>query len=207
MSILREITTLRKNKMIKIEDTPFKDVRVFTTSVFEDFRGTYREIYHEDIYKGLGAPPFVTDCISESRKNVLRGFHGDFVTWKLVQCLHGEVYARIIDLNRGSETYWRCFSIVLSQHNHTQLLIPPGFGNSILALTDDVIYHYKQSNYYEDKQFTLRYDAIGVPVWPINAVNIVISDRDRNAARGIIEFENRTSFQKDLLNNPFINAL
>ena len=32
---------------------------------------------------------FVQDKVSKSFQGVIRGFHGDDTTWKLISCLHG----------------------------------------------------------------------------------------------------------------------
>ena len=179
----------------------FKGIDIIVPRHFEDFRGSYRETYNEYEAKERGLPHFVTDAISVSRRNTIRGFHGDFVTWKLVQCLSGEIYARIIDLRKDSETFGRVFSMMLTGKNHKMLLIPPGCGNSFLALSDEIVYHYKQSEYYEGKQFTLKYDA--VDGWPIDPAQVILSERDRLATNSLSAFVKEMKQREDLRNNPY----
>jgi dTDP-4-dehydrorhamnose 3,5-epimerase len=175
---------------------------IIVPKVFEDFRGSYRETYNEADAEERGLPHFVTDAISISRKDTIRGFHGDFVTWKLVQCLKGSIYERVIDLRKDSKTFGKVFSIVLSEYNHKMVLIPPGCGNSFLAFSDEIVYHYKQSEYYEGKQFTLRYDAVNG--WPIDRSQVILSDRDRyNAILSLSSFEKEMKKRGDLRNNPY----
>ena len=127
---------------------------------------------------------FKQDDISVSNKNVLRGFHGDENTHKLISCLHGSIYQVIVDMRPDSPTYlkWEAFS--LNEKNRLQILIPPMFGNAHLVMSDVAIFHYKQSTLYEGqgKQFTVKWDdpKIGVN-WPIN--NPILSERDKNAKK------------------------
>jgi dTDP-4-dehydrorhamnose 3,5-epimerase len=71
---------------------------------------------------------------------------------------------------------WQSF--VLSDKNRQQVLVPPGYGNAHLVLSDTAIFHYKQSTYYEpSKQFTYRWDEPRFGIWwPIK--NPVLSQRD-----------------------------
>ena len=51
-------------------------------TVFEDFRGTYVEIYNREFYQKEGIDiDFIQDDISVSSRHVLRGIHGDGETW------------------------------------------------------------------------------------------------------------------------------
>jgi dTDP-4-dehydrorhamnose 3,5-epimerase len=167
---------------MKIIDTKFEKAKLLEIPIFRDFRGDYVETYNEHIYHSFDIPPFVADSFSTSRKDVLRGFHGDQETWKLIQVVSGEVYEVIVDLNKESSTYmqWQAFHI--GERNRHQLLIPPGFGNAMLALTDNVVYYYKQTTYYgKPTQFTVYWNDPQLDVyWPID--NPILSERDANAA-------------------------
>ena len=76
---------------MNVEKTNLDGVLLITPpTIFEDFRGSYVEIYNEELYTKTGINiQFVQDDISESSQNVLRGIHGDDGTWKLISCLHG----------------------------------------------------------------------------------------------------------------------
>ena len=58
------------------------------------------------------------------------------------------------------------------------LLLPPGIGNSILALQDNMIYYYKQdTNFVEGSQFTIKWnDSEWNFWWPLE--NPILSLRD-----------------------------
>jgi len=76
---------------VKVETTMLNGVlRITPPTMFEDFRGTYVELYNDALYKEAGIKcDFVQDDISTSSKHVLRGIHGDQDTWKLISCLYG----------------------------------------------------------------------------------------------------------------------
>lgn len=163
---------------MQIIDTKFEKAKLLEVPIFRDFRGDYVETYNENIYSALGVPPFVQDSFSTSRKDVLRGFHGDFETWKLIQVVSGEVYEVIADFNKESSTYLQWQAFLIGERNRHQLLIPPGFGNAMLALTDNVVYYYKQTTYYgKTTQFTIFWDDPTLQIyWPID--NPIMSERD-----------------------------
>ena len=71
---------------------------ILPSTNFEDFRGSYIEIYNEKLFKDAGLTQnFIQDDISTSYSNVLRGIHGDSKTWKLVSCLKGSFYLVVVN--------------------------------------------------------------------------------------------------------------
>ena len=83
--------------MIEVSKTKLDGVLLIEPSVFEDHRGEFVETYNEELYREKGIDiKFVQDDISVSKKNVLRGIHGDAETWKLVSCLYGKLYFIIV---------------------------------------------------------------------------------------------------------------
>ncbi len=163
---------------MRVVDTHLHGVRLIVPEPFTDHRGTYVELYDNDKYRAAcGDRQFVQDDISVSKKDVLRGLHGDFATTKLVSVLHGTGYTILADNRSDSPTYRRWQAFTLSDDNRHQLLIPPGIGNSVLAITD-IVYWYKQDTHFTPgKQFTIRWDdpAWGF-VWPIESP--ILSARD-----------------------------
>ena len=55
---------------------------------------------------------------------------------KLVSCLRGAVWDVAVDLRANSPTFLQWHAQELSAHNHTALLIPPGFAHGFQALED-----------------------------------------------------------------------
>lgn len=134
---------------------------------FEDFRGTYVELYNEELYRKAGIDvTFVQDDISVSSQHVLRGVHGDSETWKLISCLHGKFYLAVVNWDERSPQYRQWEGFTLSDRNRLQVLVPPRFGNGHLVLSDTAIFHYKQSTYYNRAgQFTVLWNDPTVNIW------------------------------------------
>ena len=76
----------------------FPEVKISQPDSFEDFRGELYTLFKQTNNDLI----FNHDKVSVSRKNVLRGLHGDSKSWKLITCLAGEVMLVVVD-NRKAE--------------------------------------------------------------------------------------------------------
>lgn len=170
---------------MEIEKTRLEGVLLIKPpTVFEDFRGTYVELYNDKIYNDDGINvKFVQDDISTSTKHVLRGIHGDAETWKLVSCLYGKFYLVVINWDKDSSQFKQWESFTLSDQNRLQVLIPPKFGNGHVVLSKTAIFHYKQSSYYNRAgQFTILWNDPDLNLWwPVR--NPILSPRDEGIAK------------------------
>lgn len=165
--------------MTRVLKTELEGVLLIIPSVFEDFRGQYVEIYNKRLYKEMGiAEDFVEQDISVSTKHVLRGIHGDPKTSKLISCLHGKFYLVVVNCVGCSDSFGKWQSFVLSDTNRYQVLIPAGYGNAHLVLSEQAIFHYSQSAYYDPKsQFTYRWNDPRFNIWwPVK--DPILSRRD-----------------------------
>lgn len=164
---------------MKVSKTKLKGVLKIQLDPFRDHRGAYLEIYDDALYRKLGiSVKFVQDDYSRSFKRVLRGFHGDNKTWKLITCPFGRIYLVVVNADRKSKDFGKWESFVLSDEDHIQILVPPKHGLAHLVLSDEAIFHYKQSTHYDPKnQFTYRWDDKRFCVrWPVK--NPILSRRD-----------------------------
>ena len=164
----------------KLENTNLKGVKKIKLTSFEDHRGSYVETYNKNFFLENGINmEFLQDDISVSKKNVLRGIHGDQKTWKLISCLHGEFQLIIVNNDSKSREYKKWESFDLSFDNKIQILVPPKFGNGHLVLSNECIFHYKQNtNYDRDGQFTIKWnDPLFGFKWKIT--NPILSERDK----------------------------
>ena len=99
------------------ESEKVKDLKIIKPVSFYDFRGEYLETFSAKTYKFKDRHGddvvFMEDDISVSKRGVLRGLHGDDKTWKLIQCLWGEIFVAVVDMRRDSATYlqWDSFSV------------------------------------------------------------------------------------------------
>ena len=160
------------------------EVAIIQPSIFYDYRGEYVETWNVENFKvfNKGNIEFKQDDISTSVKHTLRGLHGDNETWKLVQCLYGSMLQVVVDMREDSETYLQYDMFPISDKNRNQILVPPGFANGHLVMSEFGIFSYKQSTLYKGAgaQFTVRWDdpKINIP-WPIE--NPILSLRDKTA--------------------------
>ena len=151
---------------------------------FEDFRGSYVEIYNQRLYQEVGLREhFIQDDISTSRQNVLRGIHGDATTTKLISCLYGSFYMVVVNNDPDSPQYKKWEAFTLSDCNRIQILVPPKYGNGHLVLTKVAIFHYKQTTEYNrNGQFTITWNDPEYNLWwPTK--NPILSTRDAGGDR------------------------
>tara|TARA_R110002020_G_scaffold120146_3_gene273771 strand:+ start:12472 stop:12972 length:501 start_codon:yes stop_codon:yes gene_type:complete len=159
-------------------------VRTFKPTCFEDFRGEIYTTWSKEPHKGAFYPKlnFCHDKFSRSRKHVLRGFHGDERTWKLISCVYGDIFLAVVDNCPHSDTYLQVETFTISDRNKLQVLVPPGFGNAHLVMSDEAVFHYKlayDGEYSDvDLQFVIKWNDPRLKVeWPIN--NPILYGRDR----------------------------
>ena len=155
-------------------------VKIFEPDVFTDFRGDLWTTWKKDEFPiDLD---FNHDKVSTSRKDVLRGIHGDFKSFKLITCLYGQMFFILVDNRKDSKTYLQWNSMILDDRKRKLVLIPPGIGNAFLVLSDYSIFSYKWSYNGEypdvEDQFSLKWndESIGVD-WPIK--NPILQLRDK----------------------------
>lgn len=156
---------------------------IYPKTDFQDNRGRYIQSFSLKDYKNIINHNFVEDDFSLNKKNVFKGVHGDFKTWKLVSCVYGKCEAVIVNYDRKSKKFGRWEKFILSPSSYYQILIPPSYGNSFLVLSDYAIYHYKQTKYYsgKDKQFTINYKDPFFKI-KLSKKKIIVSKRDKDAS-------------------------
>lgn len=165
--------------MIEVCKTDLGGVLLIKPTFFEDHRGEYLELYNEKLYKSKDIEiDFVEDDISIATRGVIKGVHGDGVTWKLISCLHGKFYLVVINYDEKSKDFGKWQAFVLSDVNKHQILVPPKYGNGHQCLSEKSIFHYKQSAYYDPKrQFSIKWNDPRFNIWwPINTP--ILSQRD-----------------------------
>jgi len=185
---------------IKVTKTKLQDVKIIEPAVFGDHRGFFTESYSERDFKAAGIDiKFVQDNHSLSAQaGVLRGLHfqtGEAAQTKLIRAITGVVLDVIVDIRKGSPTYGKWESYILSEHNHRQLLVPKGYAHGFLTLTPNVNFLYKCDNYYSSEadggiSFSSPELAIN---WPIDVERAITSDKDSNLPT-FSEFEAKNPF-------------
>ncbi len=169
-----------------IVTTPLPGLMILKPRRIEDGRGFFCESYHKQRLADAGIDAcFVQDNLSLSKpEGTLRGLHFQKTPLqqaKLVGVVNGEVRDVAVDLRRGSKTFGRHFSIVLSEAEGNQLFIPAGFAHGFVTLKPDTLFAYKVSSYYSPGQEAgIRFDdpLLGID-WGRAADTLVVSERDR----------------------------
>ena len=171
--------------MMNVIKTNIPDVLIFEPKVFGDERGFFFETWNAERFKAVGLPDkFVQSNVSASSKGVLRGLHYQLLQpqGKLVRVVRGRVFDVAVDLRRSSPRFGQWVGVELSEHNHHQLWVPPGFGHGFLVLSESADFLYKTTDYYapqHERCIAWNDPDIGIE-WPLPSPP-VLSDKD---ARG-----------------------
>jgi len=170
---------------LEIIKTDIKGLLIIKPKVFGDERGYFFESFNEINYQKAGINfCFVQDNISKSKKNTVRGLHyqvGDYAQGKLCKVIYGKVLDVAVDIRFGSPTFGKYFSSELSEENHAQLWIPPGFAHGFSVLSDEAIFSYKCTKLYSkaDERAILFNDPDLNIDWKVN--NPIVSEKDFKA--------------------------
>ncbi|MGA2365006.1 MAG: dTDP-4-dehydrorhamnose 3,5-epimerase [Steroidobacteraceae bacterium] len=164
--------------------TRIPEVVLIKPRVFGDARGFFFETWHERKFAAAGiAGHFVQDNHSHSTRHTLRGLHFQIrqPQGKLVRVSRGEVFDVVVDIRRSSPHFGQWVGVLLSDTNHHMLWVPPGFAHGYLALSDEIDFLYKCTDFYApEHERALRWDdpEIGVQ-WPLPAdARPVLSAKD-----------------------------
>lgn len=150
-------------------------IRLFHFDKYQEKRGCAYTFFDQ---REMPEMSFVQDKVSVSNHGVVRGFHGDNKTWKLITCLYGSFRLVTYDVDNNLRQ-----EVVLKSEDERQtcVLVPPRHLNGHQCLTGKCIFLYKWSDYYEgpDAQWSVNYNDKTIdPQW--NYVS-ELSERDLNA--------------------------
>ena len=163
-------------------ETALPDLVLLEPKVHGDERGFLVETFRQQVWANHGVGgPFVQDNHSRSRRGILRGLHFQPGQGKLVRCSRGAIWDVAVDLRRDSATYRRWEGHELSDENHRQLWVPPGFAHGFCVLSDTADVAYKLTTYYDPQtESGIRWDDPDVAVeWPV--ADPLLSERDKTA--------------------------
>ena len=156
----------------------FGGIKIFKTEIFKDKRGFFREIYKKNLIKNAN---FIFDCLSISKKNVLRGLHIQTKNSqaKFLTVIRGEIFDVAVDIRKKSKTFGRYFSINLSSKNYCSIYIPEGFAHGFCCLDKENIVYYRNSNYRnKNNEIGILWNDPDINIkWPIK--NPILSVKDK----------------------------
>ena len=164
-------------------ECPISGLIEIQPKVYGDQRGYFMETYSERDFISAGiAVAFVQDNQSKSVKGTLRGLHFQkkHPQGKLVRAIQGNIFDVAVDIRYNSPTKGKWYSVILSNEKQNQLYIPPGFAHGFLALTEQVVFAYKCTNFYypDDESGIIWNDPdIGIK-WPELDIEFTLSEKD-----------------------------
>lgn len=138
---------------MEVQEFDIPGVLMLRPQKFGDERGFFSETFNEKRFAEIGINgPFVQDNHSFSAsKNVLRGLHFQsppYAQGKLVRVLRGSVQDVAVDIRKGSPTFGRHVSVILSAENWNQIWLPKGFAHGFCTLEENTEFVYKVTDYY-----------------------------------------------------------
>ena len=164
---------------MKIIKTKIKDLLILKTNIYKDKRGFFKEVFRKKILN----KKFIFDCLSYSKKNILRGLHMQLKKpqAKLITVVRGKILDVVVDLRKNSKTFGKYISLVMSDKDDFSFFIPKGFAHGFLCLSKTCTINYKCSQYRDEKsEKTLSWNDKNVKIkWPIK--NPILSKKDKNA--------------------------
>ena len=171
---------------MRIDDTAIAAVKLLTPKRHGDRRGFFSETYNKRALAAAGAAmEFVQDNHSLSADaGTVRGLHFQappFAQTKLVRVVRGAVFDVAVDIRRGSATFGRHASAVLSAEAWNQILVPAGFAHGFMTVEPDTEVVYKVDAYYAPSHdFGILWNdpALGI-AWPLPEIEAILSDKDR----------------------------
>ena len=126
---------------------------------------------------------FNHDKFSLSKKNVLRGLHCYFKSWKLITSIYGKFLLVVVDMRKNSKNYLKHKKFILDHKKPKMILVPPYYANGHLCLTNMCLFHYKWSikeilDKDKQKSYLWKDPKINIK-WPIKKP--ILSKRDKEA--------------------------
>ena len=161
-------------------------VKILVPKKFGDHRGFFSEVYSDKLLAGCGIDlRFVQDNHSLSaEKGVVRGLHYQVAPMaqdKLIRVVRGAIVDVAVDIRRGSPTFGKHVTCVLSAENWKQMFVPAGFAHGFATLEPNTEVIYKVTNYYSpthERGIAWNDPKLGID-WQVGDGDAVLSERDR----------------------------
>lgn len=169
--------------------TAIPDVMIIEPRVYGDARGFFFESFNEKAFSeatGVNVA-FVQDNHSRSAKGVLRGLHYQVQQpqGKLVRAVRGAVFDVVVDIRKHSASFGKWVGVELTEDNHRQMWVPPGFAHGFVVLSDSADFLYKTTDYYapQFERSIIWNDPDICITWPDFGAPVLLSAKDQQAAR------------------------
>ncbi|HCY16734.1 MAG: dTDP-4-dehydrorhamnose 3,5-epimerase [Curvibacter sp. GWA2_64_110] len=160
---------------MNVISTAIPDVLIIEPKVFGDARGFFFESFNQRAFNQAAGQEveFVQDNHSRSGRGVLRGLHYQIrqPQGKLVRVVRGAVFDVAVDVRKSSPTFGRWVGVALTEDNHRQLWVPPGFAHGFVVTSESADFLYKTTDYYapeHERCIVWNDETIGIE-WPLDA--------------------------------------
>lgn len=155
-------------------ETSLPGVYELRPNVHRDARGFFLETYHLSNLARFGiVDTFVQDNHSLSAQGTLRGLHYQLrhPQAKLCRVVEGEALDVAVDIRIGSPFFGKWTSVRLSANQQNQIYVPAGFAHGFLALTKNVQFLYKCSDYYSSgDEYGILWNDLALEIaWEISS--------------------------------------
>ena len=169
---------------MQILKTSLDGVLLLTPAVIEDERGFFYESFNKRQFEIATHAPieFLQENHSRSAQGVIRGLHYQLEKpqGKLVRVTLGSIFDVVVDIRKTSSTYGQWMGVEISDENHHQLWIPPGFAHGFLVLSSLADIVYKATDYWHpEHERCIRWNDPTIAIdWP-SVGEPILSDKDR----------------------------
>ncbi len=171
---------------MQVIPTEIPEVRILVPKQFKDHRGFFSEVYSTQLLKDAGIDkPFVQDNHSLSvEKGVLRGLHYQVAPMaqdKLVRVVRGSILDVAVDVRKGSPTFGKHVTAIVSADNWRQIYVPVGFAHGFVTLEPNTEVLYKVTAFYTPQhERGIRWNDPKLAIdWQVTEGAAVLSERDR----------------------------
>jgi dTDP-4-dehydrorhamnose 3,5-epimerase len=169
--------------MIEISDASISDVKVITSTPYQDHRGAFARWYCTDeLAEVLQQRTIRQINFSETLTvGAIRGLHFQSfpsAEMKIVRCIKGRVFDVAVDIRANSRTFLKWMAIELSEANHRAIMIPEGFAHGFQVLETDSKLLYLHTALYDPKaEGGVRYNDPEVGInWPLDPSDLSARD-------------------------------
>ena len=150
-----------------------------------DARGYFVESFNDRAFRHeVCNATFVQDNEALSAQaGTVRGLHFQrhpAAQGKLVRALKGAIFDVAVDIRRGSPSFGRHVSALLSAETGDQIWVPPGFAHGYCTIEPDSMIFYKVTDFYsaaDDGGLAWDDPALGI-AWPVAPGTALLSDKD-----------------------------
>ena len=170
-----------------ILSTPLEGLKVLRRKPVGDSRGFLERMFcAQEFAQILGGK-----TIAQINRT-LTGMHfqnAPHAEMKFVTCLRGEVFDVAVDVRKNSPTFLHWHGELLTQDNHTSLLIPEGFAHGFQTLSDNCeMLYFHTAAYHADSEGAVNAQDPRLAIkWPMAITEQ--SERDKSHALITTDFK------------------